>query len=106
MHSKIIVIVSKKFRQTCTGYIVEFDFCLCTGHCCLCSLNDILLARTCRLNHLVDCAVTLGEIGGGKVVGEIIKADGLLVEDEVLISFAAEECSRRHGDCFLNSLNS
>ncbi len=76
--SQKIPIVFEKLLQARARHIDKFNLPFFRGTGYLASFNNILLFRSCRLNHLVDCSVAFLE-------ESLTEPDGALENDQRLL---------------------
>ena len=82
MHTKIVLVILQKLMQTGTVHVGELYLHLSGGDAIDVALHYILFARSRRLYHLIDGAITTLQILVGKIIGDVVDDDRLLVADE------------------------
>ena len=85
VRAQIVDVVLLEFLQTCLRHIDKFDLGLCRGSRSSTNFNDVLLARTCRLHHLVDSTVAFLQIGVAEVVSHLEDHLCLLVGKQLAV---------------------
>gem|GEM_PF-6065576 len=81
-HTQVVLVVNEQLMQAGFGHIDEFKFRFARRGRRRAALGNVLFAAASRLYHLVDGAVAFVQILVGKVIGNIIDALSLLINDE------------------------
>lgn len=84
-YSQIVFIINQKFLQTGFCNVCKLQFGLSPGAACCASLGNILLARVCSQNHLVDGSVGLVEIFMRKIKNDVINTFSLLINNKLSV---------------------
>ena len=83
--AQIVDIVFEQLLQTRLRHIHQLDFGLGAGSRSCTTLYDILLARTCRLYHLVYGAIALLQVLLTEVEGHLVDDFCLLVRQQLAV---------------------
>ena len=73
----------QQFHQACPCHVGQFYLRLARSHCRLVALGNVLLARACRLHHLVNGAVALGQETVGEVVCDVVDDLRNLIDPQI-----------------------
>lgn len=85
MRGEIIFKILQKFLNACSRHIQQLQFQLHGSDSIGRTFNNVLFARPCRLNHLVNRPVTIRrEEPSGKGIGELVEHHSLLIEPQFL----------------------
>ena len=100
---EVILVIFFQFLYAGPRHIDELDFHFGGADTIGTAFHNILLARACRLHHLVHCTVTAFQKPLGKGECQQIKNIRLFVEEQVLIiGLAAKEMNHSVLFCFLS----